>query len=84
MNKLQLIVIICGCVSFLFGYLRLLADDKGNVDLNNYRLTGGLGRVLYGLYVGSCDLLSRERSHEGVSAVAIYLSFILFLVAFKI
>jgi len=84
MQKLQLILFISGCVSFLFGYLRLLSDCKGNVDLNNYRFTGGLGRVITRLYVGSCHLLSREHSYESVSAVAIYLGLILFLIGFKI
>ncbi|MGO2292830.1 MetJ regulator of methionine regulon [Pseudoalteromonas sp. AOP7-A1-14] len=84
MQKLQLILFINGCVCFLFGYLRLLSDEKGNVDLHNYRFSGGLGRVLYGFYVGSCELLSAERSRESTSAISIFCGLILFLIGFNI
>ncbi|MBW7832345.1 MAG: hypothetical protein H3C29_03950 [Simplicispira suum] len=61
-------VLVIGCLLFLAGYLRLITDDKGHVHLNNYRLTGGLGKVLTGFGIGLRELLAREWTDESLSA----------------
>ncbi|WP_249330672.1 hypothetical protein [Pseudoalteromonas sp. S3178] len=49
MHNLKLIT---GCVFILFGYLRFITDETGNVNLNNYRFTGGLLLVVFGMIDG--------------------------------
>ena len=84
METIRLILLISGCVCILFGYFRLLSDNNGNVDLNNYRLTGGLGKVLCGIVAGTRDLLARKSSPKSTSAIAIYCGVILFIIGMKI
>ncbi|MCQ8876883.1 MetJ regulator of methionine regulon [Pseudoalteromonas shioyasakiensis] len=81
-TRLIIFIIACGCI--LFGYFRLLSDEQGHVDLNNYRFTGGLGKVLYGVFEGLRDLLAAEVSSESVSACAIYAGIILFILGFSL
>lgn len=61
-------MLVIGCLLFLAGYLRLITDDKGHVHLKNYRLTGGLGKVLTGFGIGLRELLAREWTDESLSA----------------
>ncbi|MGS0535777.1 MetJ regulator of methionine regulon [Pseudoalteromonas sp. SaAl2] len=84
METFRLVILILACLSILFGYLRLLSDENGNVDLNNYRFTGGLGKVLYGVFEGTCDLCACELSKEAICAIAIYMGVILFVFGFNI
>lgn len=71
MPSFPLIVIAVGTLLILVGYALLLADDKGNVKLNNYRFTGGLGMVLTRFYDGVRDLWTREWSYESRSAAMV-------------
>lgn len=84
MEKIRLVVVVAGSVCILFGYLRFISDEKGHVNLNNYRFTGGLGLVLSGMLVGLHDLWSRDLSRNGVSALAICLGLLLFFVGFSV
>ncbi|MFY8328432.1 MetJ regulator of methionine regulon [Pseudoalteromonas sp. ZZD1] len=84
METFRLVILVLACLSILFGYLRLLSDDNGNVDLNNYRLTGGLGKVLTGVFEGTLDLCAREIFTEAICAIAIYMGVILFVLGFNI
>lgn len=84
MEKLRIIILIVGCVSILFGYLRFITDDKGNVNLNSYRFTGGLGYVILGMFEGTRDLVSCNISKNGLSAISIYLGTILFYISFSV
>lgn len=68
MHWLTLALALIGSLLFLAGYLRLIADDKGHVNLNQYRFTGGLGMALTGVATGLRDLVSREWSRESLSA----------------
>ncbi|TMP18549.1 MetJ regulator of methionine regulon [Pseudoalteromonas sp. S2893] len=58
----------------LFGYFRFITDENGNVDLNNYRFTSGIALVIFD---GTYDLITRLRSKNSVSALAIYLGLFL-------
>ena len=58
-----------GCLGILAGYARYITDENGNVNLNNYRFTGGLGMVLTGFATGVRDLLAHERTEESDSAL---------------
>jgi hypothetical protein len=49
-------VVIAGRLFILFGYLRIITDDNGNVNLINYRFTGGLLLVISGMVDGTRDL----------------------------
>ncbi|OUS68754.1 MetJ regulator of methionine regulon [Pseudoalteromonas sp. A601] len=84
METFRLVILVLACLSILFGYLRLLSDENGNVDLNNYRFTGGLGKVLNGVFEGSRDICARELSTEAICAIAIYMGVILFVLGFNI
>ncbi len=84
MHNLKLIILITGCVFILFGYLRFITDEKGNVNLNNYRFTGGLLLVVSGMIDGTQNLVKRLRSKNSVSAIAIYLGILLFYIGFSI
>ncbi|MAJ39060.1 MetJ regulator of methionine regulon [Pseudoalteromonas sp. S979] len=61
----------------LFGYFRFITDENGNVDLNNYRFTGGITLVITGMFDGTYDLITRLRSKNSVSALAVYLGLFL-------
>ena len=56
MENFKIAVLIAGSLFILFGYLRFITDDNGNVNLNNYRFTGGLPLVILGMVDGSRDL----------------------------
>ena len=84
MENFRIAMLIAGSISILFGYLRFISDDKGNVDLNNYRLTGGLGLVISGLFEGTQEIFSRNISSNGWSALAIYFGVLLFYVGFSV
>jgi hypothetical protein len=82
METLRTAVLIIGSLLILFGYFRLITDEKGHVNLNNYRFTGGLFLVIGGMVDGARDLLSLDLSKKGLStlsivlgAVALYLGF---------
>lgn len=84
MEKLKIAVLLAGCVSILFGYLRFIADEKGHVNLNNYRFTGGLFLVVGGMLEGVRDLCSLNLSKSAVSALAIGVGLLLSYVGFSI
>ncbi|ASM52238.1 hypothetical protein PESP_b0715 [Pseudoalteromonas espejiana DSM 9414] len=84
MHNLKLIILMTGCVFILFGYLCFITDEKGNVNLNNYRFTGGLLLVVSGMIDGTQDLINRLRSKNSLSAIAIYLGILLFYIGFSI
>lgn len=84
MEAIKIAILIVGSIVILFGYLRFITDEEGNIDVNNYRFTGGLGLVLGGVFEGSKDLISRNVSPNGVSALAIYSGIILFYIGFKV
>ncbi|MDQ9090623.1 MetJ regulator of methionine regulon [Pseudoalteromonas haloplanktis] len=84
MEKLRLVVLIIGCICILFGYFRFITDEQGNVNLQNYRFTGGLGLVLIGIVAGTHDLFSRYLSKNALSALAIYTGLLLFYLGFSI
>jgi hypothetical protein len=83
MEKVSLVTLIIGCAFILFGYFRFITDDKGHVDLNNYRFTGGIMRVIKGMFAGTQDMFSRHLSANGFSAVLIYLGIMLFFIGFN-
>ncbi|GAA0404810.1 hypothetical protein GCM10009133_11810 [Cocleimonas flava] len=84
MESFKILLLIAGSISILFGYLRFLPDEEGNIDLNNYRFTGGLGLVIRGTYKGTHDLLLGKISSNAISALALYVGIILFIIGFKI
>ena len=84
MENLKIIVVIAASISILFGYFRLISDAKGNVNLNNYRFTGGLFLVISGMLQGARDLFSCDFSEKAVSTLSIYLGIFLFWVGFSI
>lgn len=84
MDNVKIAVLIAGSVLFLFGYLRFITDEKGNVNLNNYRFTGGLGLVFVGMIDGTRDLFSSDLSKNGLSAASIYCAVLLFVLGFTI
>lgn len=49
MQTIATVVVIGASLCIIFGYLRFITDEKGNINLNNYRLTGGLGLVISGI-----------------------------------
>lgn len=71
MPSFTLLMVGLGALLALVGYLLLLADDKGHVNLHSYRFTGGLGMVVSRCYDGVRDLWAREWSVESRSAVLI-------------
>ena len=83
MENIRIAVLVAGSIFILFGYLRFITDEKGNVNLNNYRLTGGLGLVFGGLVKGTRNLFSGDFSKNAVSALAIYLGILFFYIGFS-
>jgi hypothetical protein len=71
MATFQTVVLIIGSVLILFGYFRLITDEKGNVNLNNYRFTGGLFLVIGGMVEGARDLFALDLSAKGISTLSI-------------
>ncbi|MEH6815612.1 MAG: MetJ regulator of methionine regulon [Pseudoalteromonas distincta] len=84
MENFKTAILIAGSVFILFGYLRFITDDNGNVNLNNYRFTGGLVLVISGMVDGTRDLVKRLRSKNSLSAIAVYLGILLFYIGFSI
>lgn len=83
METLRIIILITGSLAIIFGYLRFITDDKGNVDLNNYRFTGGLGEVIFGLLDGTRDVFSHRLTANAISAVVLYFGVLLFYIGFR-
>jgi hypothetical protein len=83
-ETLRTISAIVGSLLILMGYFRLITDEKGNVNLNNYRFTGGLFLVIGGMLEGASDLLSRNFSKAAASTLAILLGAVLLVVAFSL
>ncbi|GAA66468.1 MULTISPECIES: hypothetical protein [Pseudoalteromonas] len=84
MENFKIAVLIAGSLFILFGYLRFITDDSGNVNLNNYRFTGGILLVISGMVDGTRDLVKRLRSKNSLSAITIYLGILLFYIGFSI
>ncbi len=84
MENFKTAILIAGSVFILFGYLRFITDENGNVNLNNYRFTGGLVLVISGMVDGTRDLVKRLRSKNSLSAIAVYLGILLFYIGFSI
>ena len=84
MENFKTAILIAGSVFMLFGYLRFITDENGNVNLNNYRFTGGLVLVISGMVDGTRDLVKRLRSKNSLSAIAVYLGILLFYIGFSI
>lgn len=83
MPSLVTISFLIGSFSMLAGYLRFIVDDKGNIPLNRYRLSGCLGAVLVGMFLGTGDLLSRQMSGKAKSALMVYAGITLFFLGFS-
>ena len=83
MENFRIIILIFGSLSILFGYLRFITDDKGNVELYNYRFTGGLGYVIGGLLDGTRDIFSRHLTSSAITTSALYFGVLLFYIGFK-
>lgn len=84
MENFRVIIFIVGSALLLFGYLRFITDEQGHVNLNNYRFTGGIGLVIIGIVKGTGDIVSRDLSKDGVSALSIYMGVLLFYIGFKL
>ena len=84
MENFKIAVLIAGSLFILFGYLRFITDDNGNVNLNNYRFTRGILLVISGMVDGTRDLVKRLRSKNSLSAITIYLGILLFYIGFSI
>lgn len=84
MDSLRTVMFIIGSILILFGYLRFTTDEKGNVNLNNYRITGGIGLVIVGMVEGTSNLVSCKISKKSLSALSIYLGAILFYISFRL
>ena len=84
METLRLLILVGSCGLILYGYFRFISDENGNVDLNSYRFTGGLGRVIGGMVEGTRDICSLEMTSNSYSALAIYSGALLFYICFKI
>lgn len=84
METIAIVLVISASLCITFGYLRFITDKKGNINLNNYRLTSSIGLAVSGLLAGTQDLLSRNKSKDAVSALVIYFGLILFWIGFSI
>ncbi|MEI8618750.1 MetJ regulator of methionine regulon [Pseudoalteromonas sp. B193] len=84
MENFKTAILIAGSVFILFGYLRFITDENGNVNLNNYRFTGGILLVISGMFDGTRDLVNRLRSKNSLSAIAVYLGILLLYIGFSI
>jgi len=84
MESLKIGLLISASIIILIGYLRIITDEKGNINLNNYRLTGGVLLVCKGIYTGTCDLIAGETSKNMQSECIIYLGVILFFIGFSL
>jgi uncharacterized membrane protein YjjP (DUF1212 family) len=84
MENFRIVILLAASISILFGYFRFISDEKGNVNLNNFRFTGGLGLVIVGMLQGTRDMFSHDFSSNSFSALAIYLGGLLFILGFNI
>ncbi|ALS35121.1 hypothetical protein PTRA_b0680 [Pseudoalteromonas translucida KMM 520] len=84
MGSLKIGLLISASIIILIGYFRIITDEKGRINLNNYRLTGGVLLVCKGIYKGTCDLIAGEISKNTQSACIIYLGVILFIIGFSL
>lgn len=84
MESLEIGLLISASIIILIGYLRIITDEKGKINLNNYRLTRGILLVCKGIYKGTCDLIAGEISQNMQSACTIYLGVILFIIGFSL
>lgn len=82
-KSLLIPLFILGCISLLAGYLRFIVDEKGNIPLNRFRLTGCIGEFLVGLFLGTIDLSSRQLSEKAKSALLVYAGITLFFLGFR-
>ncbi|MBH0021686.1 MetJ regulator of methionine regulon [Pseudoalteromonas sp. SWXJ133] len=84
MENFKIAVLIAGSLFILFVYLRFITDNNGNVNLNNYRFTGGLLFMISGMVDCTRDIAKHLRSKNALSAIAIYLGILLFYIGFNI
>lgn len=84
LENFKIAILIAGSLFILFGYVRFISDDNGNVNLNNYRFTGGIGLVFLGMIKGTRDIVKRLRSKNALSAFAIYFGMLLLYIGFYI
>ena len=83
METLVTIMAIAASISILAGYLRLITDDNGNIPLLSYRLSGCLGAFLYGMVVGTKDLVTRKITDDALSAIMVYIGLGIFFLIFS-
>lgn len=84
MKNLLIPLFILGCISLLTGYFRFIVDDKGNIPINRFRLTGCIGDVLVGMVLGTSDLCARQLSDKAKSALLVYGGIVLFFLGFRL
>jgi len=80
MESLKIGLLISASILILIGYLRIITYENGNINLNNYRLTGGVLSVCKGIHTGTCDLIAGETSKNMQSPCLIYLGVIIFII----
>lgn len=83
MEMIVTILAIAASISILAGYLRLITDDDGNIPLLSYRLSGCLGAFLFGMVVGTKDLISRKITSDALSAIMVYFGLGMFVIIFN-
>lgn len=71
MPSLTILLVAVGTLLILVGYLLLMADENGNIDLNYYRFAGCWGMVLTRFGAGVRDLWARQWSVESRSAAMV-------------
>lgn len=84
MDTLVGFLLVSACICLLAGYLRLITDENGNVDLNSYRFFGSMGTFIYGMCDGTMDLFSRDLSKKAISALLVYVGSVLLYLAFNV
>jgi len=84
MPSFQNILIIIGFILFLYSYLRFITDESGNVDLNNYRVTGGILIVMSGMLLGTIDIFKCNPSRNRFLALMMYVSFLMVFLGLKL
>lgn len=80
----ELVLLLFGLISILVGYLRLITDDDGTVDLNSWRFTGCLPAFVTGMVWGTVDLFRLRLSADAVSAVIVFMGVALVILGFKV
>ena len=78
------LVIVIGLILILYAYVRFITDESGNVQLNNYRLTGGIFIVVGGLIEGTIDIFKFNRSRNRFLALLMYIGILAIYLALKI